>query len=266
MPAAIQSMPFMIEANGASLVGQAQGSGNSVVLLHGFADDRRSWERIAGELSREHRVVRYDLRGYGESTEIGRVPFRHARDLLLVLDALEIARTDLVGVSMGGAVAVSFALDFPARVRRLVLISPLLAGWQWSPEWRSLWSNIRNVAATGNVSQARELWWNHPLFATTRLCQPAGEILHRGISRYSGAHWLHDNEERALPDVERLHTLAAPTLLLTGKHDVDDFRLIADLIAAAAPGVTRIDLPDAGHLPQLEYPAEVVEQIGNFLR
>ena len=255
-----------IAANDAAIVVETEGSGDPVVLLHGFADDRRSWDYAASRLSRERRVIRYDLRGYGESTESGQVPFRHALDLLLVLDTLNIARGDLVGVSMGGGIALNFALDFPERVRRLLLISPGLVGWQWSDEWRSRWARISEVAASQNVSEARELWWNHPLFSTTRAHQAASDILRGSISRYSGRHWLHNYEESALPDLDRLHTLSVPTLLITGTRDLEEFRLIADLIVGAAPSVTRVDMEGAGHLPHLECPSELLNRVSSFLR
>jgi pimeloyl-ACP methyl ester carboxylesterase len=254
-----------VSANGATLVVQTEGAGDPVVLVHGFADDRRSWDHIAKGLSRERLVVRYDLRGYGESTESGQVRFRHSQDLQLVLDTLQITRCDLVGVSMGGGIALNLALDSPERVRRLILISPALVGWHWSDPWRSQWMRIREAAANQDMSQARELWWNHPVFSTSRTHPAASEILHRAISQYSGKHWLRDNEERALPDVDRLHRLCVPTLLITGARDVEDFRVIADLIEAAAPQVTRFDIDGAGHLPHLEHPSEVLEQLSRFL-
>ena len=253
-----------IPADGATLVVETQGDGDPVTLIHGFADDRRSWDLIANALCRERRVVRYDLRGYGESIESGQTRFRHSDDLALVLDTLKIAQCDLVGVSMGGGIALNFSLEFPERVRRLILISPALVGWQWSGQWLTLWGEIREVARQ-DLSQARELWWNHPLFSTARAHHAARDTLRSTISRYSGKHWLQDNEKRALPDLDRLHTLRVPTLLITGTRDVEDFRLIAGLIEAAAPNVSRIDIDGAGHLPHLECPAEVITQIGAFL-
>jgi len=263
-----------IEVDGARLVVQSSGGDAAagpggahvpVVLLHGFGDDRRTWDYLAGELSRTRHVVRHDLRGFGESTEYGQVRFRHARDFLVVLNSLGIAQCDLVGVSMGGGIALNCALDFPECVRRLVLISPALVGWQWSDAWRSLWVRIREAAATGDIAQARELWWKHPVFSTTRAHQQAADILRASIARYSGKQWLRDNEERALPDLDRVHQLRAPTLLITGRHDVEDFRLMANLLEAAAAGITRIDLEGAGHLPHLEYPVQVLGQIRAFL-
>jgi pimeloyl-ACP methyl ester carboxylesterase/dienelactone hydrolase len=253
-----------VAASGATLVVETRGNGDPVVFVHGFADDRRSWDLIASPLCRERRVVRYDLRGYGESFESGQTRFRHADDLRLVLDTLKIERCDLVGVSMGGGISLNFSLDSPERVRRLILISPAVVGWQWSEQWRALWAKIRE-AASHDLPQARELWWNHPLFSPTREHQVAGDILRKAISQYSGKHWLRDNEARAMPDLDRLHTLRVPTLLITGTRDFEDFRLIADLIEAAAPGVSRIDLDGAGHLPHLERPAEVIDQVSAFL-
>jgi pimeloyl-ACP methyl ester carboxylesterase len=254
-----------IHTPGAAIVAETEGSGEPLVLLHGFAADRRSWDQMTSVLSRERRIVRYDLRGYGESAESGRVRFRHSQDLLAVLDMLEIAQCDLLGVSMGGSVAVNFTLDFPARVRRLILISPGLVGWERSDPWRSLWTRITEAARSQDISQARELWWNHPLFSTTRSRHEPSEILHGGISRYSGKHWLYDDEEPALPDLDRLPMLCVPTLLITGTRDLADFRLIADLIEAATPDLRRVDLEGAGHLPQLEYPLEVMRQVSTFL-
>lgn len=254
-----------IPVNGAHLVAETTGHGEPFVLLHGLGDDRRTWDPIASVFSPERMVVRYDLRGYGESVEPGAVPFRHAQDLRVVLDTLGIDRCDLMGVSMGGSVALNFSLDFPERVRRLVLISPGLVGWEWSDEWRALWTQITAAARNTGIAEARELWWNHPLFATTRQHSAASDSLRRGILNYSGKHWLHDNEEPAYPDLDRLHALSMPTLLLTGTQDLADFRLIADLIEAAAVQVSRIDVDGAGHLVYLEYPEIVVSAVRRFL-
>jgi 3-oxoadipate enol-lactonase len=263
-----------IEVEGARLVAQVSGSGSTaqpqhagapIVLLHGFGEDRHSWDPLAGELSHQRRVVRYDLRGFGESTEYGQARFRHSRDLLVLLNTLGISHCDLVGVSMGGGIALNFALDFAERVRRLILISPALVGWQWSEAWRSRWVRIRDAAAGGDIALARELWWNHPVFSTTRAHQAASAVVRASISRYSGKQWLRDNEERLLPDLERLDQLRVPTLLITGQQDVEDFRTVAGLIEGTARDVARIDLEGAGHLPQLEYPAKVLEHIKAFL-
>jgi len=255
-----------IPVPGAVLVVEAQGEGAPpLVLIHGFGDDRHIWDRLSAALSQRRQVVRYDLRGFGDSVEHGNAPFRHSRDLLSILDTLGIPQCDLLGASMGGSVALSFALDFPARVRRLILISPGIVGWEWSPAWNDRWALITEAARKGEMASAHDLWWNHPLFETTRANPAAGECLRRSISRYSGRHWVADNEQPSLPDLDRLPALAVPTLLLTGSCDLPDFRLIADLIAGAAPDVSRFDVEGAGHLLHLERPQEVIIRIAEFL-
>src|SRR3546814_21057922 len=69
---------------------------------------------------------------------------------------------DLLGVSLGGAIALNFALDHPRRVRRLVLVSPGITAWDWSDEWRTLWAAITDAARSVGVARARELWWEPP--------------------------------------------------------------------------------------------------------
>jgi pimeloyl-ACP methyl ester carboxylesterase len=254
-----------IAVAGAELIAETEGEGDPLVFLHGFGGDRHTWDEVASVIRKERRIVRYDLRGYGESAELANASFRHSNDLLEVMNALELHQCDLVGLSMGGAIAVNFAIDRPERVRRLVLVSPGLVGWEWSAEWRRLWTGIRDAARSGDISRARELWWNHPLFSTARAHPAAAAHLRASISQYSGKQWIRDNEAPALPDLDRLPALAVPTLLLGGTEDMPDFRAIADFIAAAVPGVSRVDMIGAGHMLHLERPVEVTNQIKKFL-
>ena len=83
--------------------------------------------------------------------------------------------------------------------------------------------------------------------------------------RFPGEQWIEDRHEPKLPDVERLHLLATRTLLLTGGRDLEDFRLIADLIEASASNVQRIDDPVRGHLVHLEDPEGCARRISAFL-
>jgi len=241
-----------------------RGERPAAVFLHGFGGDLHTWDAVWAELGDALPVLRYDLRGFGASSAPVDMPFRHADDLLAILDTVGIEQADLVGVSMGGAVALNLALDHPRRVRKLVLISPALVAWEWSEHWRELWRPIVAAATVGAMDEARRLWWQHPLFATTRSSAGAGSLF-ESIMRFAGTQWVRDEQRRALPDVERLHQLDSPTLLLTGGADLDDFRLIAALIEASAAHVRRIDLPQCGHLLQLEEPATCARHIVSFL-
>jgi len=245
-----------------------QGAHPSAVFVHGFGDDLHSWDSLWSaldeNLGENFTALRYDLRGFGSSVCRQQVPFRHADDLLTVLDASAIDRCDLIGVSMGGSIVLNFTLDHPERVRNLVLISPHPVAWEWSQSWLELLQPIVACARAGALDEARRLWWEHPLFSTTR-ASAAGPALFESIMRFHGEQWVHDHHELMLPDVERLHLLTTRTLLLTGGRDLEDFRLIADLIEASSDQVRRIDDPARGHLLHLEDPAGCAMRIGAFL-
>lgn len=259
----MKTRALMVEVDGATLHAECRGERPALAFVHGFGGDLHAWDRL-WEAFGDRPALRYDLRGFGSSRQDDGVPFDHVDDLLALFDAAAIEQADLVGVSMGGAIALGFALSHPERVRRLVLISPGLRGWEWTDDWRARWRAMSAAARSGDMAQARELWWQHPLFGAARDC-PAADELHASIQRYSGAQWIRDPQRMTLPDLDRLPMLQVPTLLLTGKEDVDDFRLPADLIAGSAPDVERVDLPGVGHMVPLEAPGETEAQIRRFL-
>lgn len=254
---------FTIPLAHGALHGETRGDDPVTVLLHGFGGEMRDWDRLWAQLPTNMPLLRYDLRGFGRSTAKDG-PFSHADDLLRLLDARGIEQANLVGVSAGGAVALNFALGHPSRVGRLVLVSPAIVGWEWSAEWQRLWRELTDAARSGDITLARRLWWEHPLLATVRQSEAAGE-LREAIERYPGGQWVKDWQRDELPDVDRLHELRPPALLLTGERDLPDFRLIADIVAAMAPDVRRIDIADAGHMLHLERPRELAAAITNFL-
>ena len=255
---------FTVPLADADLHVEAQGDTPKTVFLHGMGGDTHTWDLLWQALGEAFPALRYDLRGFGLSHERGERPFDHADDLLVLLDATQTGPCNLVGVSMGGSIALNFALGHPEKVSKLILISPALVAWEWSEQWRPLWRQIAACAKAGAMDEARQLWWRHPLFATTR-DGPSGPILYDSIMRYAGKQWCGDHHKSMLPDVDRLHALEVPTVLLTGERDLPDFRLIADLIAASSGQVQRIDYPARGHMLHLEVPEDCARAIKAFL-
>ncbi len=253
-----------IAGAGTRFHGQLRGTDARTVFLHGFAGDLHTWDGLWENLGVSLPALRYDLRGFGRTPGGADETYSHADDLLAVLDGAGIERADLVGVSMGGGIALNFALDHPGRVGKVVLISPGLVAWEWSEDWRALWQPVVELARAARMDEARRLWWQHPLFATTR-DSDGGPALREALLRYPGSHWIRDSHRLMLPDVERLHHLDARTLLLTGGRDLAEFRLIAELIEASVNDLVRIELPECGHLLQLENPAECARRILAFL-
>lgn len=261
---------FRVELPGGTLVGlrregSGRGSGTPLVLAHGFGGSRQDWDAVIAALPAELPLIAYDARGFGASSADPGTAFSHADDLLALLDALGVERADLCGLSMGGGNVLHFALDHPGRVGRLILVSPLMLGWSWTGDWIDRWKAMGRAARAGDMATARDLWWDHPLFASTREIPEAAAHLKASIAAFPGTQWVQDDQRPELPDVDRLTALSVPTLLLTGERDTEDFRLIADLIASAGQDVTRIDHAEVGHLLNLEIPEGLAAEIRAFL-
>lgn len=257
--------PFSIEIGDATIVGERRdGNGTPLVLIHGFGGSRRDWDYLTAALPEDIPLIAYDQRGFGYSVAPTGVPFSHAEDLVVLLDALDVAEAHVCGMSLGGATALGFALDYPERVKRLVLVSPLISGWSWTDEWIQRWKQIGRAARTGDMAEARDLWWRHPLFDSAR-SREAADALRASINGFHGRQWVQDDQRPQLSDVDRLTELAVPTLLLTGALDTDDFRLIGQVLEATAPHLTRIDYPEVGHMLNFEAPGMIALDIVRFL-
>ncbi|MET0373629.1 MAG: alpha/beta hydrolase [Rhizorhabdus sp.] len=251
---------------GASLAYEVAGEGDVLLCVHGFGGSRASWDPVWPALSSGRRAMRFDQRGFGESIENQASLFSHAEDLIALLDDACVERCDLVGFSLGGAVAVNFALDHPERVRRLVLIGPALLGWDWSDEWRGSWRSVTTAARAGEMNTARRLWINHAMFAAARETPALSARLETEVARFPGRQWLEpDRQHPVPPDADRLATLDMPTLLLSGERDSPDLRAIADVLAALVPHLHRIDYAGCGHMLMLEAPDRVAADITAFL-
>src|SRR5262249_7182885 len=109
------------EVDGAQLAYKVDGQGPPLVLVHAGIADMRMWEPLVALLDHRFRVVRYDMRGHGETTYTAGES-SDADDLAALLTALDIEACTLVGASFGGLVALDFAAKHPERVERLVVI------------------------------------------------------------------------------------------------------------------------------------------------
>ena len=252
--------------NGARLWYRDEGSGTPLVLVHGFANDHACWDEVSATWTRSFRVIRHDLRGYGKST-LPDGPYSHEDDLAALLGHLGIERAHVLGLSMGGGIATHFALTRPQLTRRLVLVSPALQGWQWSSDWRRQWTEVVELARTAGAAAARRKWATHPLFAPARRDAARAARSDAMIDAYSGWHWLNKDPVRFEPpgDVERLAQLAAPTLVILGEQDLPDFQGVGEVLRSNAPDVRLEVVPDAGHLLNLEAPAELARRVSTFL-
>jgi pimeloyl-ACP methyl ester carboxylesterase len=106
------------EVSGARLAYQESGAGDPVALIHGFSLDQRVWEDQVPELEKRFRVIRYDMRGYGQSNQPGPEPYTAAWDLRALLEHPHVERVAVIGLSLGGTVALQLCSWSGSRERR----------------------------------------------------------------------------------------------------------------------------------------------------
>jgi proline-specific peptidase len=113
------------EVNGIKLCYDIHGNGDPVILLHGFSDKKEHWRAQVGELSEHFKVIRLDNRGAGKSDRPdGEYSMEvYASDVAGLMDYLEIRRAHIIGHSMGGMIAQNFAILYPNKVNKLILIN-----------------------------------------------------------------------------------------------------------------------------------------------
>jgi len=256
----------------AELHHEVTGDGPPVVLLHEGIADSRMWAPQWESFPRSHRTVRYDMRGFGRSA-IGPGSFSHAGDLVGLLEELGLERTALVGVSLGGRVALEVAVSRPELVSALVLVGSGLPGHEWSKETQAGWAEEEAALDRGDLEAAVEMnlrmWIDGPQRTPDQVDpevrRSIGEMQRRAFELQLP---VGDAavEEPLVPDLaERLGEIDAPTLIVVGELDRPEMHEIADRLGASIPQAKRATIMDAAHAPSLEQPDEFDRLVLDFL-
>lgn len=244
-----------------------EGQGPSVVLIHALACDLSLWDPQAGALAAHHDVVRYDVRGHGQSPlAAGGISFDAlADDLAQLLDSLGIARAHIVGLSMGGVIARLFALRHPRRVARLVLCATMAA---LPPDAASAWRERAHLVRERGMGAIVD-WTLAQWFAAEaiRARAPAVERARAMVQASRPDGYL--AVCAAVPELDffaRQGEIRAPTLVLAGAADPKLRSLAPEALAHAIPGASLHLFRGAGHLPNLDAPDEFNRVLLEFLR
>lgn len=228
-------------------------------MLHPGVGDSRVWDPVMPRLVERHRVVRYDVRGYGRSA-LPTSEFSLVDDLVTVLDQLGLEQVVLVGCSMGGDTALGLALNDPARVRALVLLCPGVSGFPWpdEPELDAEYDALAEARdIPGLVQFGLRLW------AATGSDEAAVAQLEAAVPA-----WLDqaDYLRKDPPVYDRLHEIQAPSVVMVGDQDRPILAAVAGATAARIPGADFIWMPGVDHLPSLRKPDQVAETILRLAR
>jgi len=249
----------LVVANGTRLWVETEGTGPAVLFLHGGLGDSRLWAPVAERLAERFRTIRYDYRHYGRS-ESPTGEFATLDDLFALLDALEVDRAALVGLSLGGSIALDAALARPERVSAVAHVAGAVTGLPLDLASDEEYAEYEAALERGDLDAAMafdfELW--APLGADEQLREL----------------WLVTPDAPGVPEGatptprppahERLGGLAVPTLVIVATHDPQGLRDHGSTVARTVPGARLVEL-ESDHYLTLREPDRIAELLAEFL-
>jgi len=259
-------MQAIADVSGTRLYYEMAGSGSPVVFIHGFGSDSRVWDSQFKAFAEQHLVIRYDFRGHGKSAVPSGDAYSHADDLNALLEHLNIPQASVIGHSLGGGIALDFALAYPEKTSCIVLADPTVDGYQWY-EWNESWMPIFKEYATSGASTSLPMLLAHPLFAPGFRQNGVKARLTEILSGYSGWHIINTDPVIAgdPPAIQRLDQIQAPVLILIGILDLPDFHAIGTILLEKIPNAQKIEFADTGHVLPMEAPEKFNEIVLSFL-
>ena len=261
-----------IDLPGVQLAYDVAGHGSAVVLLHGGFLDRRMWDEQFSFFAHDYLTVRYDMRGAGWSeTSPSAEPYTHHEDLHGLLQALQIAQVSLIGLSNYG-IALDFAIAYPQLVRKLVLVSPGLRGYDFRDPWIGIrFSSMLEALQQRDLARAVEvfltMWVDGPYRTPSQVDPAVRERVRQMVAHAFPLSRLAPNAKGLEPPaIGRLAEVRAPTLVVLGDRDAPDIHAIATLIHHGVKRAKLLRISEVGHTLVMEKPAEFNALVDDFLR
>lgn len=244
------------------------GQGEALVLVHGVGMAREVWAPQVASLTREYKVISYDLLGHGDSD----VPSEgvsladYAGQLLALLDHLEIPAVNVVGHSMGALVALEFALAHPERTLRVAALNAVFdrtAAQREAVQARA--TTLQGMGPGATVASTIDRWFGTPVPDELREAANLTARLLREVDPvgYARTYQLFASSDRV--HASRLPSLDKPVLFMTGEGDPNSSPQMSQAMARLVPGARLEVLPDARHMMTLTHAQCVNDALRAFL-
>jgi pimeloyl-ACP methyl ester carboxylesterase len=265
-----------IDIPGGRLAAEAEGEGPPVLLVHSAIVNRRSWDPVVPHLVQAgYRVIRYDMRGFGESTSED-VEFAAHEDLVAVLDHFGVGQAAVVGNSMGAVFSIDGLLAAPDRFVAFVWVGGGIGGWDKEPsgEEEALFQAEGEAEEAGDWDLAAELdtriWvdgWRDGVNQPTTRVDPAVRAQIKAMDRelLEPGRVFGERRKADPPAIERLETITQPTLVVIGDLDTTGTRSAAELVAQRVAGARIERLPEVAHIIGMEAPETLAALIVEHL-
>ena len=240
------------------------------MLVHSGITDSRSWEPQLPAFTKQYRVLRYDMRGFGQS-DIAHGAYSNVDDLAGLMSAVGIGPAALLGVSMAGTMVLDAALQHPELVNALILVGSGISGREHSAEYHQMMDEMDELLAQkgldATIDREMEVW----LYGRGRTAADVDPQLREAVREmdfYNSERYPPDAEPERIqpPAIGRLDEIQVPTLVIVGELDVDDVRQAADELGRGIRGARLVVVPGVAHVPNMERPEEFNRLVLDFLK
>lgn len=267
-----QAREGFIACNGARIHYTSSGQGTALVFVHAGIADSRMWQPQVEYFSPRYRVITFDLRGFGQTAMVAG-DYNLADDLRAVLDGLGIEKAAVIGCSMGGNAAINFAQQNPQRTLALVTVSSDVDGFESEDteeserQWQVAVEAQRQHDFDRYAEVVLHLWIDGPRRKPQQV-NPGVRAFVKEMLRtsFDTPQDLGKRVRYAPPAAQRLGEMRTPTLVIGGEEDIPEMAPYTAKISSGIPGARLAMIADAGHLPNLEHPAEFNRLLEDFLK
>ena len=253
------------EIGGGKFYYELAGDGPAVAFIHGNTLDCTMWDQQFAEFAKYFQVLRYDMRGFGRSATPPSGPYSHSDDLAALLGRLGIKSAHIIGLSMGGRVAINFAVSHPDKTESLITVDAGLDGYELQDGPPAV-PAIIEARRTG-LEEARAVWLSHPLFASALEKPELAQHVRKMVAGYTGWHWLNaDPQVNPSPQaIRRLCDIKVPAFIIVGEKDLRDFKGTADLLAKEIERARKLVISGVSHLASMEAPELFNREVIKFI-
>jgi pimeloyl-ACP methyl ester carboxylesterase len=278
MPATPQTVTGFADVNNTRLYYEVAGEGHPLVLIHGGLVDHHMWDEQFPVFAQHFKVIRYDMRGFGQSglVKAGDAPYSMRGDLHALLQHLGIEKTYVMGLSMGGGMAIDFTLEYPEMVDALIPVAAGVSGFESEEDFKAeeqLEVEIEAALTNGDKARAVELllrmWTDGP----DRTPEQTDSTVREKVRVMTTRNFNRADDSDApnplqleQPAAVRLGDIQVPTLIIVGDKDVRSILVIADVLEKGIPNAKKAIIPGTAHHLNMEKPQEFNRIVLDFLQ
>lgn len=262
-------MPI-VKANNINIYYEIHGNGTPLILIGGLASDHNGWETVLGEFAKKFQVIIFDNRGAGQS-DVTPAPYSTqllAEDVVGLMDALEIPSAHVLGHSLGSAIAQQLAINFPEKIKKLIIHAPFIAPLTIPKMAMSVTETLLQQKIAVELIARYNIPWLYSAdfiedpqrlsIALDRMAKKRYPITALGFQNQAAAYRSHNTRDS-------LKQIKHPTLIIAGEDDLMSPLKISKEIMQALPKAKYVMIPKTAHLAHVEKPAEFIGIVLEFL-